>query len=143
MTLEEAIEQSDRAFKEVGYRIEGLSGMDKVIHLITVLNFELANGGMTQWLLNQGGGFAMETIDALRQIGAVQTAQCLNKVLKTFPSSEIPSDKIRRQELVNRLEPDMRNSWNEITDLILDWPEDVDTLLRQFVAKEVNPRANQ
>lgn len=133
MKLEEAIARSDQAFKDAGYVIDLLSGQDRILHLIAALDFELSNGGVIQWLVNQTGGYATETIEALRKIGATKTAQYLVELLTTFPSGKIPSDERERLELIEIIEPGMRNRWTEIGDRILDWPDDIDSLLRKFI----------
>jgi hypothetical protein len=135
MTLEEAIEQSDRCFREAGYRIEALSPRDRTIHLITSLNFELSNGGMLQLLLNETGGHVAATIEALQSIGATETALELGKVARTFPSNVVPTDDEERKQLVESLEPAMSVRWNQIAAVILNWDEDVDRLLRVFVSR--------
>ncbi len=106
------------------------------MHLITALDFELSCGGMLQWLINQTGGYVVETIGALLEIGTVESARRLAQILSTFPSAKIPTDELERAKLVNELAPAMFLRWREIANAVLDWPEDTHTLLERFVAEE-------
>jgi hypothetical protein len=135
MTLEEAIEVSDREIVAVEFDVSRLPEVSRHIYLINSLNFELANGGPTQWLINRSGDYATETLDSLQAVGAFQVAVQLQKILDTFPASTPPKDECERTPLVLALEPSCLSTWRNASDKILQWPDDVDSLLRAFLAK--------
>jgi hypothetical protein len=135
MTLEEAIEVSDREIVAAEFDVSRLSEVSRHIYLINILNFELANGGPTQWLINRSGEYAAETLESLRAIGADRVADHLQNILDTFPASTPPKDDCERKTLALSLEASYRSTWQDSSDRILDWPDDVDSLLRAFLAK--------
>jgi hypothetical protein len=135
MTLEEAIEVSDREIVAVEFDVSRLSEVSRHIYLINSLNFELANGRPTQWLINSSGEYAAETLESLRAVGAIQVADQLQRILDTFPASTPPKDESERTLLVLSLEASCLSTWQHASDRILQWPDDVDSLLRAFLAK--------
>ncbi len=67
-------------------QFDSLDQLSQIRYLIGVLLAEVANGGMEQWYDGQGG-LAVETVAALRSIGAYQTAEKLEVLNAHFPGS--------------------------------------------------------
>ena len=135
MTLEQALEATNRHVIELNYDIGLLPEMERTLYLIDSLNFELASGGVLQWLLNRSGAYAIETHSALVAIGADSAASLIHEIIRTFPNSTIPNDDNARVDSVNRIRENVYSRWREIEDEILNWPDDIDGLLRDYVSR--------
>ena len=65
----------DDKFRRVG--LAKLAPAERVVHLVSWANFEIENGGLSQFLWNSSGEHATETVEALEQVGAHQAAATL------------------------------------------------------------------
>lgn len=70
------------------YRIglDKLTKTERVVALLSAANFEIENGGMSQYFYNSAGEFAAEAIGALREVGALRAAMALQAALSLFPA---------------------------------------------------------
>jgi hypothetical protein len=106
----------------------------QVVHLVGRLDFEIANGGVLQWLTNQSGRYTVETIAALDEIGAADCANIVRKIVDFFPGGKLPEDEVERATLVEELCPVAYPAWCELGDSYLQpGPDDVDWLLGRYV----------
>jgi hypothetical protein len=137
MTLEEAINQKNNLLKKLDYEVARLPEPFKTIHLIEVLDFEIANGGLQQWLTNDSGAFVHETISALRDVGATAVSELIASVVRCFPDENIPQEGSLRAQLVDSLYLKHSESWRQLGDQVLAWPDDIDSLLRRYVASKL------
>jgi hypothetical protein len=104
------------------------------IYLINNLNFDVSNGGFSQWLRNLCGGHSIETVAALEAVGAVHAADILRSAIAALPNEDLPRDDQKRNDLIDQIEGKFADKWRDIGDLIIEWPDDIDSLLRAFVA---------
>jgi hypothetical protein len=79
---------------------ERLSPALRTYYFVGCFDGELVNGGMSQFFSNSAGNYSSETLAALREIGAVLSAELLQKALTIFPNSEAPVDRQRRCDLL-------------------------------------------
>lgn len=59
--------------------IDDLSKSEQTVFLTGLLENEVNNGGFAQFLYNDSGNFAYETLEALGEIGAAATAKLLKR----------------------------------------------------------------
>jgi len=71
---------------------------------VWVLEVEVDNGGFHQYYSNSTGYFAGATVDALRAIGAGNTARLLAAANAEFPGAVPPTDRARRQDLLGKID---------------------------------------
>jgi hypothetical protein len=68
---------------------------------VWTLEAEVNNGGFDQYYFNSAGDLAMQTVEALKAIGAVKTAVLLDCANKEFPEALPPVDRAERQRVLD------------------------------------------
>ena len=133
MNLEQYLEDADKYVEESNFLLENVPQLYKDIYLINSLNFDLANGGVYQWLINRCGNYADDTICALKRVGALNVARIVQDIVDDFPDQNIPKNELVRIKLIESMVNRVAQQWTEKGDLILEWPDDIDSLLRAYV----------
>ena len=110
-----------------------VSGAVRTFHLIGRLYFEVTAGGVPRWLTNRSGRYTTETVKALEEIGASECAAVVREILGLFGTG-LPEDEVQRSAEVEKRYPAAWPRWRELGDCLLDWPDDVDALLRAHFA---------
>jgi len=70
---------------------------------VWLLEAEVNNGGFDQYYFNSSGELAIQTVAALRTIGADRTARLLAAANSEFPNSLPPADRTLRQEKLDEI----------------------------------------
>jgi hypothetical protein len=133
-SYDEAINAADAAVRARGFDARAVSPAVRTVYLVGQLDFELTTGGVIQWLTNRSGGYASDTAHALDEIGATNCATLLRKILSFFRDGAVPEDDVARVAQIGLLRPAVDAAWRELGDSLLEWPDDVDVLLRRYVA---------
>ena len=133
MSLETLLEKSDAFASEFRFQIDLIPTPYREIYLINNLNFDVANGGFTQWLRNICGRYSTETITALEVVGAKRTADILQAAIAALPNGNLPKDDQERNNMIDLIERKFADEWRKVGDVISEWPDDIDSLLRAFV----------
>lgn len=98
-----------------GEEIEKLNSSQRLLIIVENLEGEVNNGGFDQFYFNSSGNHANETVDALKKIGAFNTAKLVKMANDEFPNGIVPKDRTKRQDVLdsirkNRLKPG--SDWN-------------------------------
>jgi hypothetical protein len=131
--FEEALASADRQVGERG--VDHVSSVVRSVYLITQLDYEITLGSVLGWLTNTSGGYARETAQALDEIGATKCAEIVHQIISPFGANAPPLDDVARSVEVQRLVPANDKFWRKLADQLLEWPDDVDRLLREFVQR--------
>lgn len=67
----------------------------------------IGNGGISDFLADNGGIIANSVADALHNIGAIESERILRKSFQLFPGAIIPEDENEREKLLAMLENDL------------------------------------
>lgn len=118
---------------DYGDAFEKLSKEQAVIYLCNTLEGEVYNGGYDQFFCNSSGNFAIDTVDALNEIGAHGTAKCLQKALSIFPNSLPPKDRDLRIDALNETPEDKRAILSELDDEFYEEKEPLAQLMFQYI----------
>ncbi len=79
---------------------DGLSPHERVVATVVLLWHEVGHGGFQQYLSNPTGDLAPTAADALREIGAEETANVVDQALGLFPApGPSPDHEVRRTQL--------------------------------------------
>lgn len=78
----------------------GLSRPERNVSLMLVYTGEVGNGGHVQFFLNPSGALAHETVDALTEIEAHESAAILRDAIDLFPNSRVPKDEFERDRVI-------------------------------------------
>jgi hypothetical protein len=80
--------------------LERVGPAARAVYLVRMFGGQLSNGGFHQFLANSSGDYAAETLEALRQVGAVVSSELLGQALSLFPSGEAPREQGERLRLL-------------------------------------------
>jgi hypothetical protein len=84
--------------------IGALSYGERMMVEVTALMGEVINGGFHQYLWNSSGDSAEFTRTMLRDLGAIHTADLLDRVSAFFPHGRVPEDRRTRCEAIEQFE---------------------------------------
>jgi len=115
--------------------INELSNPQKIFHYVQELEREVNNGGFNQYFWNSSGDYAMDTVEALKAIGANKTATIVQKAIDRFPNANVPVNKDEREELVEKIEETANPVWNELDQKFFLYEDDINTLNIEFIKK--------
>ncbi len=124
---------ADRVVVRHGFDLAAVPHPIAVVYLVGQLEFEVASGGVLQWLTNSSGREAPATAAALREIGAAACAEIVDQIIATVVPAPDFRDDADRSRAVRLESVGAQSAWRELADDLLDWPDDVDILLRRFV----------
>jgi hypothetical protein len=103
--LREIIKDIGRRWKDRASR-ERLSHAEQVIDALgRIVDGEIQNGGIDQFLINDSGDVAEFAVASLAEIGAADTEAILRRTLTIFPGGKVPADaEARRVHIVEHCE---------------------------------------
>ena len=101
-----------------------------VTDLVKALEDEVNDGGFDQFFYNNAGDNTAETIEALKSIGALKTADILRRAAAMFPGGMPPRERYARQGVLLQKFPDAKG-FEELNDEFYAYPDD----LASFLAK--------
>lgn len=82
---------------------DGLTRGERLVHVLWfVMDSEIENGGLHQFLSNASGDFAEEAKRQLKEIGARDTLAVLGKASAVFPRRVVPSDRRQRNRILEQ-----------------------------------------
>lgn len=112
-----------------------LSQPEQTFVYIDIFEGELINGCVYEFFYNSSGAYAHEVLDAYTAIGAHDTAELVNLIIKTFPELPVPKDIFFRRKLMNQLDTKLDIKWNDIENSLLNSKEDIVALLINYIKK--------
>jgi len=113
-----------------------LSFAERVFGLIWELESEVNNGGFHQYFLNSTGALAPYSVDALKAVGAVQTAGLVQQALAQVGNGIRWPDDTARKAVINSLSSNVREKLNELDQSFYACPDDLTALLYRYVDKQ-------
>jgi len=90
-----------------------------VILDVGLMDTEIQNGGIDQWIWNPGAERFAETCDALDTIGAQQVRHILDEVRNLFPSQAVPHSR-RLRDYFRRINPTMQEEFERLSIVYFD-----------------------
>lgn len=116
-----------------GDDLDKLSEPQKVFYFNQNLEREINNGGFNQFYFNSSGDFAHETIDSLMAIGAYKTAEIVKKANEQFPDNKVPKDRTQRQEILDQIEDQAKEFWDELDQMFFAYKDDLNSLNFNYI----------
>ncbi|MBQ4467231.1 MAG: DUF4300 family protein [Firmicutes bacterium] len=112
-----SIEMDSYLFDKCSYgeNMDALNEYEKTVFLVEELQDEVNNGGFDQYFINSSGDHWVDAIEACKEIGAVKTADLLEKASKAY-GVEIPLDYDLRQDMMSEL-PEDGDYWDKLDEL--------------------------
>ncbi|MBL7733759.1 MAG: DMP19 family protein [Chitinophagaceae bacterium] len=116
-----------------GDTLDHLTVSQKTFYFNQNLEREINNGGFSQYFYNSSGNFAHETITSLRTIGANKTADILQQAIDQFPSSVVPKDRIKRQEILEQIEDTANEVWEQLDQAFYKYEDNLYDLNIEYI----------
>ncbi|PTT75777.1 hypothetical protein DBR42_28250 [Pelomonas sp. HMWF004] len=90
----------DRVYKQPG-GFDALARGDQLYYLVSVLSGEVHNGGFAQFFSNSSGNRYQETVEALVELGALETLELLQRAKSVeFGEMDVPAARMDRFNLM-------------------------------------------
>ena len=106
---------------------------EQVARLVELLEGEINNGGFHQFFYNSAGDETAGIIRALKKIGAIKTADIVERAAVRFPGGMPPKDRFKRQDLLlKKVDPQIK-VFEELDEEFYAYPEDLQALLEKFM----------
>lgn len=121
-----------------GDSLNSLTEPQKNFYFDQNLEREINNGGFNQFFYNSSGDFAHETITSLRIIGAGKTADILQKAIDQFPDSVVPKDRVKRQEVLEQIEENANEVWEQLDQAFYKYEDNLHDLNIEYVKQKRN-----
>ena len=100
--------------KEIKQGYESLTSAERIIYQVWVLEEEVDNGGFYQYFFSSAGDHALETLDTLRLIGAVNATHLLEQAIQVFGNTPFPSNREERLERMDEIPEEERGVWGDL-----------------------------
>ena len=121
-----------------GDNLERLTQPQKNFFFNQNLEREINNGGFNQYFYNSSGDYAQETLTSLQAIGANKTADILRQAIDQFPSSTVPKDRQERQNLLEQIEANANEVWEQLDQMFYVYEDNLNELNLQYVKQHRN-----
>ena len=134
--------KDDDVAREVGYYIlrkmehvgfARLSRPEKIVGCLTELEMEVNNGGFHQYYWNSSGDHALETVDALRSLGAEHTANLLAAANAVFGGEGPSADREQRGIQLDALGGSATTRWFELDGAFFEYKDKLSALAARFI----------
>lgn len=112
-----------------------LSQPEQTFIYIDIFEGELVGGSIYEFFYNSSGAYTHEVLEAYTAIGAHETAELFNKIIKSFPEIPVPKDIFMRRTVMNNLNKTIELKWNDIEQSLLNSKEDIVNLLIHYIKK--------
>lgn len=109
-----------------------LTPPERAFYLVNMLELDVTNGGFSAYFYNSYGNYAKEMEEALRTIGAPQTADIYNRAYSSY-GEELPEDIFDRRAVLSNLQTDsVKAILSECDKQYYAYPEDLYSLLYNY-----------
>jgi hypothetical protein len=112
---------------------DGLAHADRVFVAIWDLEAQVNDGGFHQWLFNSTGDRAVETVAALREVGASDAAALCERVFALLPAGRPSPDHGARQQQLEDAGDDFEDACSELDDELSDLEDDLRDRLYSYL----------
>jgi hypothetical protein len=139
-----ALENDEDLSREVGYYVlrklgEGaldtLSHPEQVIACLTEVEMEVNNGGFDQYYWNSPGEHAIQTVAALKELGAQHTAGLVAEANAVFGPADPDPDRGRRWDQMKKLPPSARDKWGELDGIFYEYRDNLSALAAAYIRR--------
>ena len=113
---------------------ESLTKPVQVATLLHALEAEVNNGGFHQFLTNSSGYFALQTIDALRAIGAGKTKALLESALRLAYPGGYPNDAADHEDVPD--DDSLLEAMGELDDSFYRYDDSLTDLVNKYLASD-------
>jgi len=116
--------------------IDALDAREKVLFFVWELEAQVNNGGFNQYFFNSGSNHAAPTEEALRAIGAVNTASLLKEAMDVFGNGGPSPMRDERQNQLEAMSDEQEKAFDRLDEQFYLYPDDLSKLLAAFMQAE-------
>jgi hypothetical protein len=102
--------------KRAAKGLSRLSPVERVLSLVSHAYFEVELGGLSTFYYNSAGRYAVESVAALRAIGATRFARVLERANRLFPGGAPPRGRVARYAALQRLSAEAQRRLERLED---------------------------
>lgn len=115
-----------------GEDLSPLNEWELTVYLVEELQSEIMNGGFDQYFINSSGNHWEDAIIACEAIGAIQTAELLQKAAQAY-GCELPRDREEREEAIeNNAKDGYDEKLTALDSIFYAYEENVDALIFDY-----------
>ena len=142
--MNEIVESAyDKALVNLGLNgLDSLSEAEKVVASVFALDVEVNNGGFDQFFVNSSGDLAFFVPQALRIIGAPNSATIAEKANAIFGELGPSSDSIVRGNVLQSFGEKYDEYLEALDSKFYEYPHDLYALLTQYLLKQCRLASN-
>ncbi|OGC69552.1 hypothetical protein A2415_03170 [candidate division WWE3 bacterium RIFOXYC1_FULL_39_7] len=115
-----------------------LSQYELIFEYVEELEREVNNGGFDQFFFNSAGNYTEDIVSALKEIGALYTADLVSEAAAQFPNKQVPKDRDTRQEVMESLPKEVTTKWDELDHKFYEYTDNLSELLIGFVKSHLD-----
>ena len=120
-----------------------LNHTEKTFVLIDIFEAAMNEGGLYYFFNNESGDFAIEIIQAYKEIEAHKTATLLTKAFQLF-TVKYTENTTKRQEVIAKLDKKIISGWEDLDEIFFtEEEEDVVALIVAFIRKNKTKFLNE
>ncbi len=123
---------------EWGEKLGNLTEPQKNFYLNQLFEMEVNNGGISQCFFNSSGRCAHETVNSLKAIGALKTAEILQKCIDKFPKATVPKDDDKRESVLEKMEDKDDSLWEELEEKFYEYKDNLNDMNLAYVRKNID-----
>jgi predicted small lipoprotein YifL len=114
-----------------------LTEPQKIFYYNQMLEMEVNNGGISQYFLNLAGMYSHETVDSLKAIEALKTAEILQKAINRFPDSKVPKGLDERRSVLGKMQEKDFEIWDQLDDDFYEYEDNLNELNLAYIRKNI------
>jgi hypothetical protein len=116
--------------------VEKLSLPQRNFYFNQIWEMEVNGGGINQYFFNSSGKYAHQTVEALKAVGAEANAKILQEAIGKFPDKTVPQDDGKRQDVLEVIEDNDDEAFEELDRKFYEYPEDLNALNIEYIKKQ-------
>ena len=113
--------------------MDALNAAQQTVFLIADLDSESAINGLLGYYSNSAGNHAIEVVEALKQIGAIESADLIKTANAQFPNTSPPSDRAERNQVLQTLDESAEQRIEEAGNTFMERPDDLGEKYEAFI----------
>jgi hypothetical protein len=139
-----SVEELDYQYSKIVQKIDSRGDFEKVqskdalIYCILLIDSEVRNGGLSQFLHNYSGEYAIDVVNGLRKIGWTAFANEFSSLLVELFGSEYPADTEKRRKIMNGFTSNMEKSIEELSQRYFEYEPTAPECLAKFLSSETD-----
>lgn len=105
--------------------------------LIEELECEVNSGGFNSYFYYSYGNHAVDTLNALKEIGSIKFYDILKRAIGVFGNEDYPTKEEIRSDIIDDKEVEFDSTWDGLDDEFYKYEEDIIKLMLDYVKENI------